>query len=1089
VGRSSGKSRKRVFVRILLIICVVLLLTISIAVYYLKRGVSIDSLSVGGIVVSEFSLIWNEKLELHISEIAATHVEKSPNKTSDTNFVRRGIQAAHYLARFFSRFSIERLTVGEKHFAVDLHQESLISHLLALTSDNLIFKSLLTFNKDTLDVDIIEAVTSRFNSEFKGELRIDGHSHRATGTITALINGSFPVTVDLVVDNKQLSLQGREAGEITEITPLVELFGLSHNIQRWITDYLSGSRYHLKSFKGTLPWDNPQEILSTLEAEVRVDDTEYTFAPGLEPIKARYTNVYFQKGVLIIKPHDATFYGQGGGESWLDINFNDPKNILLTAYIKTRAVANDDILTLLNYYNINLPFKQVEGKTTTDLRLAITLNTVQVEAQGVFEIDEGAVEWDGNKYRTKDARIELMNSGVAIKRLEIAYADILTAQVSGHIQAMKGTGDLDITLEKLILKREDPLVALDMSSPAQLHYHFGDDGHILNAQPSFWLLNSTKLNLGALRAPVFLGDLAMEVLPVHLSFSSGIFTEISGYISLRKKQVDLTCDLLEYNVKDLQLISPHIAIDIEYDNGLVIKTGETSLWNLSQMPVTLYPSEFADHDDIFTVKKSRISYGSLFDSYLSGFYNRQDKLGLFTLEKIDVTNQNLEKDLIISRSADVEVSGVGGKFVVYIPDFDLKISTDEEKNWSAVFGDLSTIYSRSKLLQRYKIKEGSLAISSVNGKRPYHFSAEIRTPYPLLVEDGEPVDQAVITGRITDEGVFATVNGGLEIEYHDTSLILKSRQIGYNISAIMQLMRDRQQAQEAAGSASRDKKPFLIGLTAEDSQIYLSPQSRLLADAINLEFLEGKLSLRLEHGPGHIQLQLYKDTFLLEGSDLNDAFMGALIQSSRFQGGRMSMASRGSLDDFSILFEVRDTNLSGLATVNNVMAFLNTVPALMTFSLPEYNREGLPVDSAIVGMTFKEQVATFESLEVKAPELEAIGTGEIDFSKKLIDMDVSLKTQASKNVGKIPLIGYVLAGEDEDASLSLKISGGLDDPEVSNSLVKDIVVYPVEILLRTLKLPIHFAEKFNDEPEEESDEPAKTLEHGQLQEIGIEDER
>ena len=92
-------------------------------------------------------------------------------------------------------------------------------------------------------------------------------------------------------------------------------------------------------------------------------------------------------------------------------------------------------------------------------------------------------------------------------------------------------------------------------------------------------------------------------------------------------------------------------------------------------------------------------------------------------------------------------------------------------------------------------------------------------------------------------------------------------------------------------------------------------------------------------------------------------------------------------------------------------------------------------------------------------------------------------------MGKIPLIGYVLAGEYEDASLSLKISGELDDPEVSNSLVKDIVVYPVEILLRTLKLPIHFAEKFDDEPEEESGESAKTIEQGQLEEIGIEDER
>ena len=155
--------------------------------------------------------------------------------------------------------------LGQNHFAVDLHQESSLSHLLTLNSDDLNFKSVLTFNKNTLDVDIIEARNSRFNSDFKGKLQVDGRNDRITGTVTALINGNFPVSVDITADDKELTFQGREAGEITEIKSLVDLFGLSHRIQRWITDYLSGSRYHLVSFKGKLPWDNPKEILSTLE--------------------------------------------------------------------------------------------------------------------------------------------------------------------------------------------------------------------------------------------------------------------------------------------------------------------------------------------------------------------------------------------------------------------------------------------------------------------------------------------------------------------------------------------------------------------------------------------------------------------------------------------------------------------------------------------------------------------------------------------------------------------------------------------------------------------------------------------------------
>ena len=104
---------------------------------------------------------------------------------------------------------------------------------------------------------------------------------------------------------------------------------------------------------------------------------------------------------------------------------------------------------------------------------------------------------------------------------------------------------------------------------------------------------------------------------------------------------------------------------------------------------------------------------------------------------------------------------------------------------------------------------------------------------------------------------------------------------------------------------------------------------------------------------------------------------------------------------------------------------------------------------------FKDKVAKIESMEIHSPELRAKGMGVIDFGDKMIDIDINLKTQAGQNVGKIPVVGYVLAGKDDDDSTSLKIKGGFDNPDVDYSLIKNIVVYPAEILYRTLKLPFH----------------------------------
>ena len=191
------------------------------------------------------------------------------------------------------------------------------------------------------------------------------------------------------------------------------------------------------------------------------------------------------------------------------------------------------------------------------------------------------------------------------------------------------------------------------------------------------------------------------------------------------------------------------------------------------------------------------------------------------------------------------------------------------------------------------------------------------------------------------------------------------------------------------------------------------------------------------------------------------------------------MSSGGSFEEFSVIFDFKDTNLGKLAALNNVMAFLNTVPALATFSLPKYDQKGLPIDSAVAGIKVKDKVATLESLEILSPELQGKGSGVIDFDQKSINMDILLKTQAGKNVGKIPVVGYVLAGDSEEASLSIKITGGFDDPEVENSLIEDIIVYPVELLHRTFKLPFHLLEKLGKGSAQKDELSEKTGESAQ----------
>jgi hypothetical protein len=1059
---SRGIAKKRIFIWILIVLSLLFFILLSTSGYFLKRGIRVEDLRFGGTTISNSFLVWKNKLELEISEVSLNKKEtSSPPQSgkSSTYLIGKGIESGYYLLKIFSKLHVDSLEIGETSFEIVVNQQDPHSHTLSVTSEDIAFKADLVLKKETLGFEIVEATSKRFKTGVTGSLQLDGQEGSLSGALSAQVKGSFPVAVNFTADEKSLTFSGQEAGEITEITSLVDLFGLRPGIQRWITDYLKGSRYHLKSFKGVVPWNNPKEILNTLEAEVTVDDTEYTFAPGLEPIKARYTDVSFRNGVLDIKPHDATFYGQDCGNSWVDINFNDLQNNLLTAYIKTRAVANDDILNLLKYYKIPLPFKQVEGETATDLELAIILNKQQFEARGVFDIEDGVIEWEGINYKVRDARIKLVNSDVTIDQLHVTYEDLVTAQVSGTILVKQKIGDLDVVLEMMNLKLGGSTLTLDKSHPLKASHHFDPTGHTVDVQSSSWLLDTLVLQLGSFKAPLNIDDLSLEVSKVQLGTPPGIESEISGAFSFKHKQADFTCDLLKFRVNDLELKTPHIDIDIKYDEGLFVTTEEIAEWELSKMPISLFPSQFEFEDDVFSVVSSRISYGELFDSYLAGYFNIGEKNGRFSLEKIDVKSKDLEEKLTLGQNVDVEINGKGGNYVIFFPIFDLKISTDKEKKWAAKFGDLAAVYPRSKILQKYNIKEGKIELSSVNGKKPYSFSADIKSPYPLLVDDDGPIDLLHITGQLTDKGTFVHINKDLELSFADKKLDIKSHKIGYNLSAILQIIEELPTRSADSEEKSGETSPFTLKMSADQSHIYLGPKSSILADNMQVDLLDGKFTMKLDHGKGQLSFQLDKGSFILDGKKLNDAFMGALIHNSKFQGGAMSIAAKGMLNEFSAVFEIKDTLLYEMATVNNIMAFLNTVPALVTFSLPDFDTSGFPVDSAVVGMKYKDKIADIESLEVFSPEMYAKGQGTIDFSTKMIDMDISLKTQAGRNVGKIPVMGYVLAGNEDDESLNVKIEGPLDDPTVDHSLMKNIVVYPAEILYRTLKLPFHLGGK------------------------------
>jgi hypothetical protein len=474
-----------------------------------------------------------------------------------------------------------------------------------------------------------------------------------------------------------------------------------------------------------------------------------------------------------------------------------------------------------------------------------------------------------------------------------------------------------------------------------------------------------------------------------------------------------------------------------------------------------YPSEYKFEDNVIYLVDGRISYGQFFDSHVSGHYNYREDQGSFLLENLQIRKEELGNIFSPGDAVAVAVDGRKESLVIKIPELAMEISTGEHKSWSASFNDLGVLHRHSSLLQQYMLENGSLTISSENGERPYSFSADLPYRYSFLVKDGNPVERLAVAGVIGEQGLKVTINGDVEIVYDD-KLSITSQDIGYNVPEILRFMKERP---ASAAADSGKKKRIRATVTATDSAFYFASDSHIPADQISLDSANGSFRLRLEHGEGTIIMDIEGDQFSLKGEDLNDAFMNALLPDAHVQGGRMSMGARGSFDEFSVVLKINDFILNDFKTLNNILAMVNTVPALITFTLPEYSTRGLPVSSVVVGMTVKDGLASCESLDIDSPELSLTGSGWVDFSEKQVGMEFNLITQAKANLQKIPLIGYILAGKEKQPSITVKVTGDLMDPKVESEMFKEVATIPFSILYRTLALPAHLASPLFDSDE------------------------
>jgi hypothetical protein len=339
------------------------------------------------------------------------------------------------------------------------------------------------------------------------------------------------------------------------------------------------------------------------------------------------------------------------------------------------------------------------------------------------------------------------------------------------------------------------------------------------------------------------------------------------------------------------------------------------------------------------------------------------------------------------------------------------------------------------------------------------FSGEIDIPNSLLSLQEKEVCQFCFLGTSTPERTELAMNdNNILVSWTDRLLVNLN---GYLLSI---------DANEyARGDAFSTPVPLqIIG-------------SRSLLKVKGQEIATGRFELRAQKSDFSFAAELEKGNFVFASTPAEKSFVGRgldaalvdnFLKNADLTDGTMDIFLKGKPDNFEGYLEMNNILIKDTKLLNNILAFLNAVPALATLSSPGFDPEGYRVNEGVAYLHYRDSILTIDELRTDGVAINTEAQGWINNSDRTLQLTMELITLKDYSwiLEKIPLAGYAILGENGSLSTSLDIQGSIDDPDIRTNLTKEILMSPINIIKRTLHWPFRILEKLSSQGEE-SPEP------------------
>lgn len=1034
-----------------------ILISLSAVFIILQNGLYIEDISVPNLKIKQLYIKWNENLDISIKEIEIVQNKHEESSKFNLDGLSSLLKKIPHYYDIFEKVTINKVVFNDitSSFSYTKGENGFIivnSPRLSLSSD-------LSFETNLLHFKIKKLKDKNRDITLNGDIILDIENKDVTGSLFVNIHNDIYVDLLLFVNQKKLFYKLNLLKEIKDISYVIQLLDLDKELQYWAYEAIGFSDLSIKNLHGWLDFKNLDDAYKNIYVSATGHNLTYAYNKELDSIHTKKTDLVFENGVLFIYPRRAYTYKSQLGESWLKIDFTQ-KEELLTLKLLFDGKLDKDTLSILEKYKIKIPFLQNTGKTKTDLTLKVNLRTIAVDAKGNFDTNKANFNYLGYNIDISNAHIVLNNYKVNIKDMYAKYNDNIETKVDVTFNAENSIGKINFNINKI--KIDDINLSFDTNKTnLQAQYIISPKKDFIVVNNSLWNYKDYKINIDKLRLPFDLNKKIVNIPNTLVSLDHLAKASVSGHIDLNKLIFDLDIQPKEIIFKDIRLADANTSIKVKYDKFLNIANKEKIHFYFKERASFLNPSNIQIKDNVLKVEETYLNVEDIFKAKFSIDYSFDTKKGYLQTRRSRITTNNLGL-LYFNKSKtkfDIHTNKEGE---LSIKSKDLKISyLQDSSGWRLNVPSMFLISLNSAFLKRYHLKNGNISFWQDKDDKEIQFSSNIKYDHKLVVKNNFEYEDYLINGTIdiATKNAHFNVNNDIDVNINET-IEINVNNVGLNINAFVDLVNSLDIEEGGTNDAESSTNNLKVSVQANNSHLYISENRHIISDEMYLYYNKHILTAGLLYKEGVAGLKYENNHFDAYGEKFNDAFMEQLFAMSEFENGHLKFNLSGNTKKYDGVFTIEDTTIMEYKVLNNVLAFVNTIPSLVTFSLPSYDADGLKVETAYMKLTSKDDNLYFSDIYLSSKELTITGRGEASIKYNKIDTELNLKTDLGSKASQIPLLGHIIMGKDS-ISTTLQVTGALDNPEINSLIAKDIAVAPLNILLRAVTLPYYLIESMD----------------------------